>query len=677
MKVLRQRKYLFALLALLVVFGGCRGEDPTAPPVGGGSGGSGGGTPPPVGATITLTASNPNPLAGSTTTITANVTVNNGPAPNGTAVEFGATGTGRFSDTGTTATIRTTTNGIATATLTSTTAGAVTVTAVVNNVQQQITVNFQTQTTTPPTPDAAPVITAVSPNQGRPEGGEIVTITGRNFRGPIRVFFDLGNGVQREAIVASATATQIQVLTPAVDLGAGQTQAATIVVFTEQGTSAETRLTAAFTFRRAVLTPRITTVSPDSGPISGGTRITIFGDGFEAPVQVSFTPSGGSAFSMMEVVNVTFNQIIAITPHSSAVNPSGSGPLTGPVDLRVLNINSATNVTLPNAFRYTPAVVITAVGPTQGTSLGGTRVQIDGSGFEDPVAVSLAGVGAQVVSVTGSRVIVVSSPLASPCTDLAGDVSVTNIENGDGDSVANTWQYVGVDPVIVGVSSAGPITPGSTVSVSVLNPGVGAVRIQAGSATLIPTPSVSVTGLGTAAFSIVLPTTGFTFPTVQCTPTGGAAGSGTQLGPVSVDLNFNNVTTGCTDTLPQGLTVQPPGPNLCQIPPTANVVPAAPTCANAPPVAAAAGTSNATITISNAANARDLIISNASVVLTGTMNGTAVIGPTTATIPAGASQVFTVTLDPAVAGPVTGNATFTTNDPQRASIVVCVTGSGT
>ncbi|HVS30320.1 MAG TPA: IPT/TIG domain-containing protein, partial [Thermoanaerobaculia bacterium] len=228
MKVLRQRKYLFALLALLVVFGGCRGEDPTAPPVGGGPGGSGGGTPPPVGATITLSASNPNPLAGSTTIITANVRVDNNPAPNGTAVEFGASGTGRFSDTGANTTIRTTTNGVATATLTSTTAGTVTVTAVVNNVQQQITVTFQSQPVTPPSPDGAPAITAVAPNQGRPEGGEIVTITGRNFRGPIRVFFDLGSGVLREALVTSSNANQIQVLTPAVDLGVGQTQAATI-----------------------------------------------------------------------------------------------------------------------------------------------------------------------------------------------------------------------------------------------------------------------------------------------------------------------------------------------------------------------------------------------------------------------------------------------------------------
>ncbi|HVS32011.1 MAG TPA: IPT/TIG domain-containing protein, partial [Thermoanaerobaculia bacterium] len=505
-------------------------------------------------------------------------------------------------------------------------------------------------------------------------------------RGPIRVFFDLGSGVLREALVTSSNANQIQVLTPAVDLGVGQTQAATIIVFTEQGTAAEGRLTAAFTFRKTVLTPRITTVSPDSGPITGGTRITIFGDGFEAPVQVSFAPggSGGSlGWSQMQVLNVTFNQIIAITPTARDVNPNGSGPLTGTVDLRVVNINSATEAIAGVVFRYTPKVQITGISPHNGTALGGTRVQIDGIGFDDPISVSIAGVEAQVVSVTGSRVIVVTNALAVPCAGVSGAVTVQNVENGDGDvygddPIEQGYNYLAVSPVITGVTSGGPITPGSTVAITVLNPGVGAIRIVAGGSTLIPTPSISTTSVGTATFTIVLPTTGFTFPSLTCTPPGGAAGSGTQLGPVSVDLVFNNVTTTCSDRLPMGLTVQPPGPNLCETPPRATVAPTgiAPDCANAPPVVAAGAiTSTATITISNAANARDLLITNANV--TAATNATITIAPGNATIPAGMSQIFTVTVDPTAVGPVTGTANFTTNDPQRGSIAVCITGSGT
>src|SRR4051794_10992013 len=101
MRTLRQRKYVFALLAILALFGACKAESPTAPPVnsggGTGSGSNNGGTPPPTGASVTITASNLNPVAGSITTITVNVTDNNQPVPNGTAVEL-ETSRGNFVD---------------------------------------------------------------------------------------------------------------------------------------------------------------------------------------------------------------------------------------------------------------------------------------------------------------------------------------------------------------------------------------------------------------------------------------------------------------------------------------------------------------------------------------------------------------------------------------------------
>src|SRR5437588_11241808 len=128
---LRQRKWLFALLAILALFAGCKSESPTSP--GTNPPPTGGGTPPPSGAVVTLTVSNANPLVGSTSTITATVTQNNVAVPNGTAVEFDTT-LGVFSDTNANKTIRTTTNGVATAILTSATAGTATATAVVNRV---------------------------------------------------------------------------------------------------------------------------------------------------------------------------------------------------------------------------------------------------------------------------------------------------------------------------------------------------------------------------------------------------------------------------------------------------------------------------------------------------------------------------------------------------------------
>jgi IPT/TIG domain-containing protein len=545
MKVLRGRKYLFALLALLVVFAACKGESPTAPTAGGGGGGgTGGGGTPPVGATITLTVSNPNPLTSSTTVITATVTQGGNPVQNGTAVEFG-TSLGAFTDTGLATTIKTTTNGVATATLTSASAGTAVVTAVVNNVTRTTSVTFSATPVTPPPPSTGPTITSISPTSGKPEGGDIVTITGTNFRTPVRVLLDLGGGVTREAFVTSVTPTQVQFITPQVNLGAGQTLDANISLINEAGTPNEVKVAGSspFTFRKAQLTPSITTVSPDSGPITGGTRITIFGSGFEAPVQVSFGTSG--TFAQMQVISTTFTQIVAITPTARDVNPNGSGTLTGPVDLRVININSATNVTATGVFRYTPAMQITGARPLIGSALGGTDVTIDGIGFDPPVDVFIGGVLAQVLRVSGSQILARTSPLANPCSGGGGKINVTNINNGDTAEAPVDFAFIGVFPVITSINPSAGITPGSTLTVSVQDPGIGPlgsaiVKFSIGGQSITPTPNVITTGTGVQTFTIVVPTTGFTFPTVACTTA--SSTPGTQLGTITQTLQFTNVT---------------------------------------------------------------------------------------------------------------------------------------
>src|SRR5688572_25842557 len=215
---LRSRKYLLALVALLLVLAGCKGESPTAPPPGSGPGNPPGTPPPVTGTSLTLTANNLSPLTNSTTTLSATVTVNGSPAPNGTAVEFGAAPLGTFQDTGTNTSIRTTTNGVATAVLTSATAGTTRVTAVVGSVVQQLDITFRVGTD--PGPGTGTVtITSVTPGTGLAQGGEIITITGTGFGEPVRVFFNLGNNVVREAAVISVTPTTLQVIAPSVDLG--------------------------------------------------------------------------------------------------------------------------------------------------------------------------------------------------------------------------------------------------------------------------------------------------------------------------------------------------------------------------------------------------------------------------------------------------------------------------
>ena len=547
MQMFRQRKYLFAVAALVLVFAGCKGESPTAPTsntptttIGGGN------TPPPATANITLTVSNPTPQVNSSSIITATVTDgSNQPVANGTAVEFDTT-LGTFTEANAQTVIRTTTNGVATVTLTSALAGTATISAIVANVKKTTSVTFSTIPVNPPPPDTTPTISGINPTFGRPQGGEVVTITGKNFRIPLRVLFDFGAGkTPKEATIISSTATSIQVLTPSVDLGTtAQQLTATIKVINEAGTPNEIVVTGPiFTYQLSILTPKITTVSPASGPIDGGTRVVIYGEGFQSPVQVFW----GSA--EVQPLQVLFNQITILTPTARDATPDASGVGTGSVSVKVININSATQVTLQNAFRYVPKMAITAVGPTEGPITGGTRVRIDGTGFNDPIAVVIGGIAAQPISVSGTEIIAVTAvPQIVGCGDISGAVTVTNVDNGDSASGGN-FTFRMQKPQIISVT---PGTVGGTTTIVLTGAALGIPRLTIGDQPLTITGSSTDPSTGLTTFTATIPTTAVSLLKTQTCPAGGSVPIQTL-----VNVTYTNATTTCTTSLPNGLILSP------------------------------------------------------------------------------------------------------------------------
>jgi len=688
MKQTTQRFILLALMALLALFAGCKGESPTAPPpitgTSGNGSGSTGGTPPPSGASIALTVSTAAPFTGSISTITATVTQNNAPVPNGTAVEFATTSlNANFTDTADNPTtlIRTTTNGVAKATVTSSAAGPVVVTVTVNNVTKSVTLNFQDPIIPNPPTSTTPTISSVTPATGLPTGNQTVVITGTNFRVPVHVIFDPGNGLApKEGFVTNVTPTQITVTTPAFDLGVAQQVIANVTVIVEAGTPTEQRVTktGAFTITAPVLTPVIRALNPTSGPIDGGTAVTITGDAFEAPVQVFF----GSA--QAQVINVQFHTIQVITPTARDTNPNGSGTVVGPVELRVLNVNSGKSATLAAAFRYTAKMQITAISPNFGSALGGTDVLIDGIGFTSPVIVDIGPsdhpVRASVISVSGTEIRVRTGATGTPCAGSTGPITVTNVDNGDSDVSKSQFSYVGVPAVITGVTGTSPVTVGSALTVNVQNPGVGllgsaTIGFTVGGQPAAVTPQTINTGTGVQPFTVIVPS-GLTFPTVACTA-GGLPG--TQLGSALFNVVFTNTTTTCSATQPNAITIVPPGPNACVVPPTATVTspPASCPTPNLTPasvVAVGPATHTATISITN--NGTQTL--NLGAPATTTTNATIGVSPNVAgTVAPGATANYTVTVDPTAAGPDGGTITFTTNDPTKATLTITVCGNGT
>ena len=581
MKQTTQRFIFLALIALLALFAGCKGESPTAPPPltgtnGGGTGTGSGGTQPPVGANIALAVSTAAPFTGSTSTITATVTLNNAPVPNGTAVEFSTTSTNAsFTDTSDAPTtlIRTTTNGVAKATVTSSVAGPVVVTVTVNNVSKSVTLNFQDPVIPPIPTSTSPTISAVTPSQGLPTGNQTVVITGTNFRTPVRVLFDPGNGqAAKEAFPTNVTPTSITVTTPAFDLGVAQQLVVGVTVIVEAGTPTEQRVTkaAAFTYTAPVLTPVFRALSPTSGPIDGGTRVTITGDAFEAPMQVFF----GSAQAQI-VSGITFHSFDVLSPAARDTNADGSGAKTGPVDIKIVNVNSGKSVIAPAAFRYVNKMQITAITPDQGPFSGGTPVRIDGTGFNDPVTVYLDGIAASVIGVTPTEIHVISNGIAlNTCGDSTGPVVVTNVDNGDTATAPTQWIYRVFKPAIIGVTTT-PVTPGGNATITVVN-AVGFPRITVGGL------GANITGTtqnpnGTTTFTIQVP------PTLALTSQACSGLSGANaLQPTAFDVTYTSLTTTCTDTLQKGLTVVPPAtPTLTLVPGgftpfTATITPASP-----------------------------------------------------------------------------------------------------
>jgi hypothetical protein len=101
--------------------------------------------------------------------------------------------------------------------------------------------------------------------------------------------------------------------------------------------------------------------------------VTIFGDGFQDPVQVLF----GTAEA--HVLTVQFDRILVETPAGRDTNPDGSGTVTGPVTVTVRNINSQTEASMASGFHYKAAIQITG-GSTNATTRGGGRVTIEGTG---------------------------------------------------------------------------------------------------------------------------------------------------------------------------------------------------------------------------------------------------------------------------------------------------------
>ena len=181
-------------------------------------------------------------------------------------------------------------------------------------------------------------VSGASPATGPTSGGTVVTITGKGFQTAAAVKF----GGSQSTAVTVASSTQINAMSPP-----GSSGTVSITVTNPDTQSAS--LPSGFTYNSE---PAVSSISPNSGPVTGGTTVRILGSGFQSGANVTF---GGIAATSVTLVSAT--EIQAVSP----VSPAGT------VSIAVNNTDSQ-SASLASAFTYFHTVTLSWTNSSSGAS---------------------------------------------------------------------------------------------------------------------------------------------------------------------------------------------------------------------------------------------------------------------------------------------------------------------
>ncbi len=181
--------------------------------------------------------------------------------------------------------------------------------------------------------------------------------------------------------------------------------------------------------------PTVTAVAPVSGPLVGGTAITITGTGFAAGATVDL---GGSAATAVVVVSAT------------SITATAAAHAQGAVVVTVTNTDGQGG-TLSGGFTYLgPPPTLTAVAPAIGPSAGATTITLTGTEFGAGTTVTVGGVAATNVSAASSTTLTAAAPAGT-----AGVVNVV-VTKADGQSATLVGGYTYTQSPPPAVTSISP-----------------------------------------------------------------------------------------------------------------------------------------------------------------------------------------------------------------------------
>jgi hypothetical protein len=147
----------------------------------------------------------------------------------------------------------------------------------------------------------------------------------------------------------------------------------------------------------------VTSVSPASGTVSGGTPITITGTGFVAGATVEIGQGNGAGPTAIPA-----SKVVVVSPTEITATTGGSAK-AGTWNLFVIDSGGTSPANTGDDYTYNTTPTISSVSPASGTVNGGTPITITGTNFVAGVAVEIGqGSGPGLTAIPASKVVVVS-----------------------------------------------------------------------------------------------------------------------------------------------------------------------------------------------------------------------------------------------------------------------------
>jgi len=283
--------------------------------------------------------------------------------------------------------------------------------------------------------DPVPVISGLSRSAGGTGGTDVVSITGTGFVvGSTSAKF----GTVAAASVSCTSTTSCTATSPAESAGV-----ANLSVSTPGGTSS-TVAADQFTYDAA---PTVSALSPEAGPLGGGTVVSLSGTGLADVTGVYFNGTAATVYS------------IGSDSSMSATSPAG----TGVVDVTVTNETSTSTTSSADQFSYDAVPTVSGLSRNAGRTAGGDVVTITGTGFVPGETTASFGTGPAISALCSATSCSVTVPSL-----LAGPIAITVSTPGGTSTDVPADQFTSDDaPTVSAVSpSSGPPGGGTLVNLA-------------------------------------------------------------------------------------------------------------------------------------------------------------------------------------------------------------------